>query len=440
MNHGTAMAERLPLLYREGELVAQVLDLLANQIAILDEEANDVRRSHSFHDALDLNDAGRLGALLDLPVEDWQTLDVYRAWVDAIRDATLRDGAVTVGALKDFVRRYAAGFQDATELTIVPQLTSPPGRGPDPAWAEAVPSGGTGSTLAFVEFPAGRRFGPDPVGGAGAPIEPLTSFMLTNKGLDPVPVAALIAGLSTGPEYVPVLANVTTGEALVFLDRIPPGARLWLRPGAGGVEASLEGKDVTRRLRSISGFTPGTPWEAAQVGSNPVQPVTLGRGQNQLWFLTVAHYDVPGLSRALFALAGTAMHQGYFDRSAFDQAIFVQAAAVRLEATWVEAQPASIAVHLPGGHLRCPKGRTPEGVAQREALRASIDEGVARLRGAGVASTVSLDPFCEGGPQLDRLVMVEPVVIREVGPTGADRLPDAGGQFDVTRFEDSTFR
>jgi hypothetical protein len=37
--------------------------------------------------------AGRLGALLDLPVEDWQDLELYRAWVNAIRDAEARRAA-----------------------------------------------------------------------------------------------------------------------------------------------------------------------------------------------------------------------------------------------------------------------------------------------------------------------------------------------------------
>jgi len=36
--------------------------------------------------------------------------------------------------------------------------------------------------------------------------------------------------------------------------------------------------------------------------------------------------------------------------------------------------------------------------------------------------------------------MVLPLVHREVASMGADRLPDAGALFDVTSFDDSTFR
>jgi hypothetical protein len=35
---------------------------------------------------------------------------------------------------------------------------------------------------------------------------------------------------------------------------------------------------------------------------------------------------------------------------------------------------------------------------------------------------------------------VLPLVVREPGPTGADRLPDAGGLWEVTDFDESTFR
>jgi len=156
-NHSAALADRLPLLYREGQLVGQLLDVFANQLAIVDEEMIDVRRSHWFDAALELADAAKLGALLDLPAEDWQDLELYRAWVEAIRDATLHDGAVAVAALQDVVQRYASGFQDAVGLELVPPLVRPPGVGPAPVWS----SDPAPDQLAFVEFPERRRFGPD---------------------------------------------------------------------------------------------------------------------------------------------------------------------------------------------------------------------------------------------------------------------------------------
>jgi hypothetical protein len=443
-SHTASMADRLPLLYREGELVGQLLDLIANQLAILDEEQLAVRRSHAFGQATEFSDAARLGALLDLPAEDWQDLELYRAWVNAIRDATLRDGAVTVAALKDLIQRYAAGFQDAVGLDLVPELLRPPGTGPAPDWDDGTDSaaGGIGSDrLAFIEFPRRRRFGPDQLGTAGGPIEPLTAFTLTNRGLAPAPLAILIGGLATGPEYVPVIANLTTGEALAFTGTIRPGERLWLTADSTGTAtiATLEGRDVTQHLRSISELVPGTPWNEADA-VQPAAPITLARGDNTLWFLTVAQFDAAGLGRALLSLADTELTQGRFGTAHFNHALFVQAPAVRLEATWVERRPASVDVHLPGGRMLCPAGRTDEGVAQREVLRRSLDEAVSRIRAAGIATTVSLDVFAEGGPQLDRLRLIMPLVVRETGPVGADSMPENSGQFDVTRFDGSKYR
>lgn len=435
-SHTASMAGRLPLLYREGELIGQLLDLVANQIAILDEEELTVRRSHAFGTATELTDAAKLGALLDLAPQDWQDLELYRAWVNAIRDAILRDGAVTRAALKDLVQRYSAAFQDVVGLALVPELLRPPDTGPPPDWATA-PSA---NRLAFVEFPERRRFGPDHLGSSYGSIEPLTSFILTNRGLNPTRLAFLLGGLVTGPEYVPVIANLTTGRALAYTGLIRPGQRLWLGTDTGGNgSAVLEGNDVSHRLRSITSFTPGTAWAETAIDT-PAKPLTLELGANELWFLTVATYDAPGLGRALFALAGHDLVQGRFDSARFDHALFVQAPAVRLEATWLEQQPAAVDVHLPGGRMLCPAERTLEGVAQREVLRRSLDQAMARVRAAGVATSVTLDAFSEGGPQLDRLRLASPVVARDSGSVGADALPDSSGQFDVTRFDTSTYR
>jgi hypothetical protein len=53
---------------------------------------------------------------------------------------------------------------------------------------------------------------------------------------------------------------------------------------------------------------------------------------------------------------------------------------------------------------------------------------------------VKLEELGEMQPQLDHLRIVPVPRFHEVGPTGADALPDAGGVFEVTPFNDSTFR
>jgi hypothetical protein len=53
---------------------------------------------------------------------------------------------------------------------------------------------------------------------------------------------------------------------------------------------------------------------------------------------------------------------------------------------------------------------------------------------------VVLQPFREAQGQRDRLTAVLPMTFTERGPVGADHLPDAGGLFEVTSYNDSTYR
>jgi hypothetical protein len=62
------------------------------------------------------------------------------------------------------------------------------------------------------------------------------------------------------------------------------------------------------------------------------------------------------------------------------------------------------------------------------------------LRAAGVDGHAAFLPYTETQGQHDAVVAVLPVVVRETGPTGADRLPDAGGLWEVTDYDESTFR
>jgi hypothetical protein len=71
-SHVEQMAARLPLLYREGELLTGLLSLVAVQIAIAEEDGRAVQRSHWFDDTLDLDEAVRLAAPLGIPREEWQ--------------------------------------------------------------------------------------------------------------------------------------------------------------------------------------------------------------------------------------------------------------------------------------------------------------------------------------------------------------------------------
>jgi hypothetical protein len=184
---------------------------------------------------------------------------------------------------------------------------------------------------------------------------------------------------------------------------------------------------------------PGTPWSSEQLVTPP-RALPLIRGRNDLWFLPVAHYDRPGLDRALLALADLVLAQGRWDETRFDRALFAQDAGLTLLMTWIETQPATVEITLPAGLMRSRIGELEDALVERERLAGALALAIGRLRPAGVRASVALTPMIEQQGQMDRLVATMPVVQREVAPVGADALPDAGGLFGVTEFDGSTYR
>ena len=234
MGRKASMAARLPQLYRDGELLTGsaaghaggVLDLPAVQLEVLGEEEVEVQIAHWFGTARSLDEAAALAALLDFEPESWQTLPLFRAWVNSMRDSMLLDGAVTVRGLEVFVEEYSRGFRSATGIAAVPHIDS---------WSN-VPSI---SDAALIENPLLNRDQRVPQTGG---IEPLLQFQVVQKGLDETFASFLLTGLALGPEYVPVIVNVTTGQGLVFKKPIPVGSRLWLMAKSdGSMTANLEG-------------------------------------------------------------------------------------------------------------------------------------------------------------------------------------------------------
>jgi hypothetical protein len=99
-----------------------------------------------------------------------------------------------------------------------------------------------------------------------------------------------------------------------------------------------------------------------------------------------------------------------------------------------------VSIQLPAGLMLSLTGRLDEAVADRSRLETSLTQGVRKLKAVGVDAGVELRAFQERQRQMDFLRMVLPITVTERGPVGADRLPDAGGVFEVTTFEGSTFR
>lgn len=426
------MAKRLPQLYRDGELIrgsvsgatGGVLGVPAVQMEIVDEDAREIQVAHWFDASRHLDEAAALALLLDFVPEPWQTLPLFRGWVHAMRTAMLTEGAVTVRGVQVFVEEYTRRYQAATRIGAVTRIDH---------WSETSAT----SLPAFIENPKRRRYAR--VSGSRG-TEPLHRAEIVNRGLEEAQAAFLLTGLADGGEYVPLLANVTSGQALVFVAPVPPGARLWVTPtGDGGVRAMLENTDMSDRLYSVASLAPGAPWESA-AAQRPARAITLKRGANDLWFFPLAHYDALGLDRFLLSLPDLLLRQGRYDDSTFDHALFYQDPALVVRVSWVETQPARFEVTLPAGAMLSPRDRLNQALEDRDRLERSLNDGVGRLRACGVASRVALQPLIESQPQMDFLRAVLPLTHREIGPTGADRLPDAGGIFEVTSYEESTYR
>jgi hypothetical protein len=269
--HVDDMAVRLPQLYRDGELARGLLGVAGVALEVLDEDRLSVQRSHWFDRCVERDHAARLAALLDIAPEPWQSLEQFRAWVHAFRDALVERGAVTRPAIQRFVEDYVAAFNAASGAEVIGDVVR---------WSDSPSPSGP----AFVENPPRDRIERTPTTGG---IEPLHQFELEHRGLEPSPASFLLVGLPEGPESVPVVVNLTTGRALLVLEQIRPGERLWLRSEGDAVTARLEGRDVSASLRSVAAVVPGQAWAQEDV-QTPAHPLVLLPGVNRLWFLPVA--------------------------------------------------------------------------------------------------------------------------------------------------------
>ena len=422
--HAEALTDRLPTLYRDGDLVRGLAKVLGLQLEIADEEARIIQRAHWFDTTAQLAEAAALGALLDIDPEPWQSLGEFRAWLHALRTARLDHGAVTGPALRVFVEMYAEAFESANNVEALP------------AFEDEWPIGPVRAGHAFVENPPqtnGIR-----LGGPGA-AEPLTQQAVVNGALDAAYVSILLTG-DNGGEHVPVITNLTTGDALVYLDQLTIGDRLWVRANDdGSVTAELGRVDVTSKFRNVRRLTPGVPWSVADTETD-VRALQLQPGRNDIWFLPVAHYGVAGLDRVLLALADLDLREGRWDKSTFDHALFYQDPGVLIDLVWTERLAASIRVDLDAGTLRCPAGQLEQALEAREQLESSLGVGIRKLTAAGVASTVRFRPLHESQRQVDHLVFISGMKQHDVGTIGIDHLRDAGGLFGVTDFDSSTYQ
>lgn len=416
--HADALRERLPHLYREGDILSGLLDVLGLQFEIVDERARIVQRAHWFDTTPELVEAAALGTLLDIPPEEGHDLGAYRAWFRAMRRARLTRGAVTVEALEGFVEDFLGAFPRAGNYVR-----------PIDGWSsEPVDDG-----YALVEFPP--RLRAERL--SGEAVSPLARAVVQHRGFEDATADVLMIGQGEG-EFLPLLVNLTTGQGLFWKGPVAAGQRLWITESEGVVEARLERTDVTAALVGISRVTPGTAWTADELTAPT--GLRLVPGANELWFLPVAHYDEPGLDRVLLGLADLELTQGRWDASAFDRALFFQDPGLTIDVAWWERSAGTLLIDIDAAPLRSLPGAGDEGLAARDRLQSSIDRGVASLAAAGVDQRVRFRTLHDSARQLDALVGVSGIRVREIGTVGADRIRSSGGVFGASDLDESTYQ
>lgn len=424
MNRLDNMLERLPppLRIESGSLLWQVLRIVGNQLDAFDEDLDRVQRSHWIATAYDRIDLEKLGALFEIPALAWEPDELYRQRLLATIAARL-EGAVSGESLMKVVGRLQSAADEA--LALAPVLE----RG--------------AKRRQLIEFPAMRMHSRALRDRKGL-LQPLDKIELTNEGLLPARLCGAVFGVGGGKTCVPTLINLTTGEVLCYLGRVPCGSMLKL--GFTGADpiwratAELDGVDVSDRLIGGSGFTPGQTIPLA--AEQPAKPLTLARGRNRLWFVPLGIFDKPGFDASVFSSPDPALTQARWAQTdpqvVFDQTLFFQDPAAALDLWWDELRPARFDIVLAAMGERREAGLRPQPDLDRERLLAILRQTVGLLRAAAVDGRVRARAIAESARSRDRLTVLRPDAGLETNPQEVE-LAALGALFDFTATDGARF-
>lgn len=413
--------------------LALLLATLAQELDAAQEDIDRLRRAHWIRQNYRLEDARKLGALFRIAPLGWEDLFAYRVRLLALIEARIA-GALGPNEIRGFVEQYLRGAEDALGAVLVPGLA---------AHAEAWAADETRPffyPLQFVEFPERQRFS-TALAARGGMVPVLHRWTETNRGLEDSVATFRVTGLLGGRTNVPVLVNLTTGDMILYADRIPAGVTVSIGRGDGedarAARATIDGRDVTHRLRSMAGLQLGLPFTPEMLDPAPRLPA-LPRGPSEWAFLSVGLYDVRGLDHVFFALAGEGLREGRFDETRWDQAIFPSGPIAQLEMAWTETEPASFEVHVPRGVVVEPGGVLAEG-AVWQVVEEALADAIASLHAAGVRAAAVFAPFAERQEQIVRTTLpwIRPDPER-ASPGRRDEV-DLGMHFEETRLGRARF-
>lgn len=431
------LLDLLPPIYTaapDGTLAA-LLETFALEFDAIAEDLDRLRRTHWINQAYRFEDAVKLGALLGIPPLEWETLDSYRARLLPLAAARM-DGALATQDICQFVHDYLRRASDVLESVLVPGL---------PATVEdafsLLPDRPLWRPLALVENPTRGKESDTLLARRGL-VPVLFRWSETNHGLDVTAVTIRITGLAGRRTAVPVLVNLTTGDMILYGERILPGAELEIALAPGGsnprqARAMLDGSDVTHRLHSLGGFVLGTPFTPQQYDPAPLLP-RLARGQNDWIFLSIGLYDAHGLDRVFYALADAALKEVLLDQTSFDHSLYPSGPLAQLALSWTETEPASFEVRIPRAIVSEPSGSAP-GAAPHELAADALERSLDDLHAAGVRATLRFLPFVETQPQIVRHTLPWLVLDREQGSAGFEAALVQGGRFDESGLDKARF-
>lgn len=444
MNRLDTMRDRLPPVWSSepGTITRSLLALIATWQAAYDEDMDRVQRSHWVDTAFDLGDLSRIGALFQIAPAPWETESLYRVRLKATIAARLR-GAVSRDVLEFVLVAILGGAQTALGSRYA-DLPATAGQG-----VSVFHTGPDGppDTPAFVEFPIRRRRSADLLTD-GALRRPLAKITLTNTGLHPTGLQGIIRGVAGKKTAVPLIANLTNGQVMVYVGMIACGQALAFGIGPeGDFTATLDGRDVADRFLTAEGFEPGGRFEPMIPDPEP-RPLRLERGENQLWFFPLALYDEPVLGTGVFALPEADLTHGRWagkddtvEKKAvtpFGKALFEQPPAVSLDLYWDESTPATFRFLIPAGIVRRETGQDVDAATERERLFVLMQDTLAALRAAGIDGRVEPRPFAETQRQADRVQVLDPTLLAETQPMGS-RLAGLSALFDLSAVDGARF-
>jgi len=266
-----------------------------------------------------------------------------------------------------------------------------------------------------------------------------------NQGLVDTVARFTVTGLRGGRTAVPLLVNMTTHDLIGYQGVLHVGQRLELVPADGelgtrAARALLDGRDVTNRIFSVSGFELGVPFDPPDRDAEPQLP-RLVRGPNQWTFLSVGLYDVQGLNHVFYAIADDALREGVFDSTFFDHSVFPSGAVASLDLEWTEVEPASFEVHVPRYlTIAAPEVASSEGPRADTLVAEALTETIREIHAAGVRAQVIFDASRETQEQRVRATLPWIVAPPETAPSGEGENLSFGGRYgesslDTSRFE-----